>query len=36
VIDVLQRFLAEYDLDDLTGKLAVVTESRIRLRDGAR
>ena len=32
VIDVLRRFLADYDLDNLVGCLAVVSDSRVRVR----
>jgi predicted nuclease of predicted toxin-antitoxin system len=32
VADVLRRFLADYDLDTLSGHLIVVTDSLVRLR----
>lgn len=32
VADVLRRFVADYDLDALSGHLVVVTESLVRLR----
>lgn len=31
-LDVLQRFLAEHPLEDLSGQLVVLTETRARLR----